>query len=283
MYIVATLHVVLGIYRVIQAYIVVENPKGPISYLYDVTLWSFRANNVLLCVMTWLGDALVIYRCYYVWSGNFWVILLPTVLLFATVGVDAFILYWWDHQLAFSATFNILPWLNSIYPLAFAQNVFTTGLIGYKIWKQHRKSVSVGIVDRGSRLGLLHILRIIIESAAVYTIQLCLLIILYALQNNFQVILQDAIVPSIGIVFVLIAVRVHNAKNRPIVMHPSLSMRTIPAWLGKDELTDVEMQDSGLSTASSGPRLDLDDNHFSSASSRPSSNRLSMLPDMEKQ
>uniref|UniRef100_A0A8H7XMF4 Uncharacterized protein n=1 Tax=Psilocybe cubensis TaxID=181762 RepID=A0A8H7XMF4_PSICU len=59
-------------------------------------------------------------------------------------------------------------------------------------------STSHGIVDRSSKLSLLHILRIIIESAMLYTIQWIVLMILYYSNNNGKVIVQNAIVPTVA-------------------------------------------------------------------------------------
>lgn len=129
-------------------------------------------------------------------------------------------------------------WMAPIYPLVLAQNVITTGLITLKIWTQYRISVTNNVVDTSSRLRLGGILRIIIESAAIYTIQMLILVIVTPLRCNVHHIVQMATVPSIGtsvvpfqeelpsispcllsppshkgIVFVLIAVRVHHSSN----------------------------------------------------------------------
>uniref|UniRef100_A0A8H7XS79 Uncharacterized protein n=1 Tax=Psilocybe cubensis TaxID=181762 RepID=A0A8H7XS79_PSICU len=71
-----------------------------------------------------------------------------------------------------------------------------------------------------------------VESAMVYTVQLFILMILYFAKSNAQVILQYAIVPSIGIVFVLIAIRVHAAKTATVYAN---GMGTIPGWLEDDD------------------------------------------------
>ena len=117
--------------------------------------------------------------------------------LYVALGVNIYTLLWFSHPLDFGKKSEIMS-LNAIYPLSLAQNVITTGLITLKIWTQHRQSSASGVVDRSSRLSLIKIIRIIIESAMVYTIQLCILIVLYFLNDTFQYIVQAAIVPSIG-------------------------------------------------------------------------------------
>jgi hypothetical protein len=84
--------------------------------------------------------------------------------------------------------------MDTIYALAFVQNIMTTGLLAYRIWQQHRKSQ--GVV--ASAISLIPLVRIIIESASIYLLNLLILIILYALDSNGQFIAQEAIVPVCG-------------------------------------------------------------------------------------
>lgn len=88
--------------------------------------------------------------------------------------------------------------MNTIYALAFVQNVMTTGLIAWRIWRQEKESVNVGIHSADSRSSLLPIVRIIIESAMIYVVELLVLIILYALKHNAQFVVQEAVVPTVG-------------------------------------------------------------------------------------
>jgi hypothetical protein len=69
----------------------------------------------------------------------------------------------------------------------------TTGLIAYRIWRQDR--MSRGIV---SSYRLIFLVRIIVESASIYVLNLLILIILYALHSNGQYVAQEAIVPVCG-------------------------------------------------------------------------------------
>jgi len=89
---------------------------------------------------------------------------------------------------------SLVHWIDTIYALAFVQNTMTTGLIAYRIWQQDRRSQ--GLVS--SSLSLIVLIRIIVESALVYVLNLLLLIILYALNSNGQFLAEEAIVPVCG-------------------------------------------------------------------------------------
>jgi len=88
-------------------------------------------------------------------------------------------------------------WMVTVYPISFAQNTITTGLIAFKIWQQHRISSSAG-AQNASSITLPKVLMIVIESAMIYTLQQLALIILYFLGSNGQYIVCGAIAPSIG-------------------------------------------------------------------------------------
>jgi len=212
MYVVATFHIIVQLYSFLRAFVFSVEPQGYLVYYLDFQRWDNMANSILLCVMSLLGDVLVIYRCYFVWSPNSWVIVPPTLLLLVCIGTSTYILYWFDHP------FNVDPkialaFLDAIYPIAFLQNVMTTGLISFKLLYQWRVSRASGVTDRGSRLNLLRILRSLVESALIYTLELLLLIIFSLRDNDFQIIVRSASMPSIGIAFVLMAVRIQAARS----------------------------------------------------------------------
>lgn len=166
--------------------------------------------------------------------------------------------------------------MGTVYPSVFAQNVITTGLIAFKIWSQHRSSASNGVIDASSRLSLIRILRIIVESAAIYTVQLLILLILYPLQSAAQFIVQSAIIPSIGktansfplylsnlvskgIVFVLIAVRVHFTSSRTRILHHTTPLGDIPNWFEDTSAT----HSTPIGTGSSSGTADSSEDKYS--------------------
>lgn len=95
--------VVLGLHRLLTAFVYRLEP--PALYFMDFRRWETVAHSSMLCIMTWLGDMLVvsisrinnlgwkwefithqIYRCWIVWHYNFLVILLPLILLIFEFG-----------------------------------------------------------------------------------------------------------------------------------------------------------------------------------------------------
>ncbi|KAF8965381.1 hypothetical protein BDZ97DRAFT_779717 [Flammula alnicola] len=230
MFLVATADIVVNLYRFIQGFVLHVDPLGPFSYFFNFGRWDALAHNAMLCIMTWLGDGLVIYRCYVIWDRKIWVTVVPVILLILSISTNAALFFWFTHPNVESPS-GVSHWMGTIYPFAFAQNTITTGMIAFKIWRQHRASVVLGVVNN-SPLNLLAIMRIVMESAMIYTLQLLVLIILFPLEQFPQLIVQSTVIPSIGIVFVLIAVRVHFSRSR--TLFAETVMATMPPWLNDD-------------------------------------------------
>lgn len=87
--------------------------------------------------------------------------------------------------------------LNVVFPINLIQNIMTTGLIAYKIWAQYRESRASGLM-MSSSLSLLSVVRIIVESALIYTVEMLALIILYYKAHAGIVVVQYILPPSIG-------------------------------------------------------------------------------------
>ncbi|KAJ2918006.1 hypothetical protein MD484_g2363, partial [Candolleomyces efflorescens] len=227
MFVTATFHEFITTYRLLRAYGWIVGPRGtPLSYYRQNLYWDNHAHSAMIGIMIWLGDALVIYRCYIIWGQKLYVVAVPLLLLLIKMGFNITLNVWFGNT--FTSYENILPIIEAVYPINFAQNVLTTGLIAYKIFKQHRTSQSIGL-NVSHRISLMHVMRIIVESALIYTFELMLLIILSFSKSPLQYVVQAAIIPSVGIVFLLIAIRVHIARDRPAA--PSVPSTVLPTWL----------------------------------------------------
>ncbi|KZP16470.1 hypothetical protein FIBSPDRAFT_1047546 [Athelia psychrophila] len=214
MFLIATVHIGVNLHRVLNAYVYEVDTIGPVAYFSDLGRWDNILQDFLNGLMTWVGDGLIIYRCYIVWHDNIYVVIFPISMVITSIIANAIVLYRYTHLgqgTVFSA--SIVHWLNAIYALAFVQNIFTTGLIAYRIYAQDKRSN--GLVA-ASQVSLGYLVRVMVESAAVYVLDILILIILYAAGSNGQFIAQDAIVPVCGIVFTLMTVRLAMATDHNI-------------------------------------------------------------------
>ncbi|PPR00800.1 hypothetical protein CVT24_000732 [Panaeolus cyanescens] len=240
MWIVAAFHLGLSLHRLLRVYILeLENP-GPRVFirLLDPSGWDTLTHMCLVAIMVWLADILVVYRTYIVWNRNLWVIALPLLLDCGNLIVNIMGMYWYTHPEVRSIE-DAMPLYLTIYPLVFAQNVLTTGLLSYKIWAQHYESVAHGLEKTEGSHTLGYVARIMTEAALVYTVELLVVIILTSIGHPASPMVVLLTVPSIGIVFVLMAVRIHfGGTNSSVAKGGTVS--NIPNWM-RSSGGDIEL------------------------------------------
>ncbi|TFK18227.1 hypothetical protein FA15DRAFT_730831 [Coprinopsis marcescibilis] len=228
MFIIITFHNCSNIYSMVKAYAYGTTLAEPVTILRDLDNWFVFAFPLILSLVIWIADILVTYRCWLIWQRNYWVIIVPSLLLLASIIVHSINLAWF-------ATSNraLLPIVrytsDANFPLHFVQNIITTGLISFKIWYQHSLVRRVGVVVNGG-LNLMNIVRIIIESALIYTITMLIMVILFLARHPAAVIFQHALVPITGMVFLLVAIRTHSARGD----QAADTVDVIPSWMHKD-------------------------------------------------
>ncbi|KAF9459782.1 hypothetical protein BDZ94DRAFT_986516 [Collybia nuda] len=238
MYMVATFDIALNLYRLLHAFIWSPAHSGPRSYFVNVRRWDHVVNSLNYCIMVWLGDVLVLYRCFIVWDQSYVAIMVPTLFMLLSSATNAAIMFWFAHPPNVSMPL-LIAWIDSIYVVNLVQNMLTTGLIVFKILRQHHLSSTAGARCIGS-LRLTHIVRILIESALVYTIQLIILIVLHLRRHNAQFIVQYAIIPTIGIVFNLISVRTHMTEPWDAQTTRTDILADLPRWVDDQSSSATE-------------------------------------------
>ncbi|TFK25796.1 hypothetical protein FA15DRAFT_617035 [Coprinopsis marcescibilis] len=233
MFILIVIHNISVVYKMIRAYaLYVNSPVGvPVVYFQDFSQWDNFIHAVIGGLLTWIGDVLVIYRCFLIWRRNYYVIAFPAFLLAVSVATTIVNWYWFQNPTSIPYS-TMEPFMKVIFPVNLAQNLITTGLIAYKIYKQHRETRASGLV-LASTVDLFTIARIVVESAAVYTFEVFIMIILFYMTHPGLVVIQHMIVPTMGIVFLLLAIRTHVAKNDAArTQYPTNSV--FPSWMAGD-------------------------------------------------
>ncbi|KAF6750089.1 hypothetical protein DFP72DRAFT_1072704 [Ephemerocybe angulata] len=255
MFLLISLHNASNVWRMIHAYATIPEtdtaPAAPVNYLRKCTNWDCYLFMVTQFLLTLTADILVIYRCYIVWHRSIRVIIPSCLLVLLSVGFTLFWLWWFKHPLYYPRDAT-RPYLGVHYPINFAQNILTTGLIAYRIWTHHLKSKKAGIHSEAGT-SLVMVLRIIVESAMIWTIEMLLLIILYYRKSTSIDIVQHAMIPSIGIVFSLMAVRTHLAREEAASSHGKSgggastggSAYVLPSWFDRSQ---NRTRDKGISS-----------------------------------
>jgi len=204
LYALATAHLTIDAYRSVKAFIAYRDaPGGPIAYLNNLSSASNLIKDSFYGIQTLLGDFCLIYRCSVIWQHNIWIIILPIFLWIscAVTGVGFIIS---DSKMSPEAqVFSLARWLAAFFAATLATNVICTSMIAFRIW----------FVDQAcgkyseTKSTLKPMLAVVIESGAIYSVSLTILLAIYLSDSLAYLILSQAISPIIGIVFSMIIVR----------------------------------------------------------------------------
>jgi len=176
---------VIGIWIHIYTTFVV-NGKDPLAYLNLIRSPAKTIIQTGQVGAILLADALVVYRTFVVWNNNIYVIMIPCMTFVATftsgvsfvrlqhlTGVDTSVF----------AT-AITKWTVAFLLCSFVTTVYSTGLITYKLTSAQTKLRQHGVSTSGS---LSHrIMRIIVESAALYSLNHLLYAVLYEVKTQVE-------------------------------------------------------------------------------------------------
>jgi len=178
-----------------------------------------------------LADALVVYRTFILWSNNIYVIVIPFLTFVATFTSGASFVslqHRTDVETSIFAT-AVTQWTVSFLLCSFATTMYSTGLITYKLVNTQRNLRQHGISTSG---GLSHrIMRIIVESAALYSLNHLLYAVLYEAKNQVESTPSFLEATVASITCSLIIVRSEEAINHPQTLPTSLG-----SYPSKDQL-----------------------------------------------
>ncbi|KAH9895889.1 hypothetical protein C8Q73DRAFT_456158 [Cubamyces lactineus] len=211
----ATAEMAVNITRIFEGFVTKGPfvPGGPEAWFSVVSDPTFVAKSVLYNVQTLILDAVVIYRTYVVWQSGL-VVLLPCIgwcgLLAGSVGLNVALVNSSKHM---GDVFAVQTgrWITAVYALTLGTNLSSTMLLAGRIWTVARRSAQY----RSSNI-FSPVLRVIIESGAIYSMTITAALISFVVKSNGVYILLDMISPIISIVYNMLIIRMGIASDRSI-------------------------------------------------------------------
>jgi len=203
------------LYHVLEAFVFYTGSGGAAAELDAISNWVnvLRSSNNFL--QTLIADGALIYRCYVIYSRSWIIIALPTLIWMADTAVSVVEIYYTstiDMSTSLPDASKPQPFAKSYILLAFVQNVMTTGLIVYRIWRIHSASAryfsTTSRGSGGSGMALARVNRILVESALLYTIFVTLTLIVEFANSNGVYGVSSLMVQIAGVQFDLIIIRV---------------------------------------------------------------------------
>jgi len=152
-----------------------------------------------------VSDFVMVYRMYHIYDRSLLACILPSIATVALVPISCGIMDQF-RKVETPGDFKIADrWMAAYYSVTLFSNVFISIAIGLRLWKVHRAAVEVGIAGKHSLVP--RVMRVLVESAALWTLCISFNFISYLLKSNLKFAFRNLTGPVIGICFCLIAVR----------------------------------------------------------------------------
>jgi len=210
--------------------------------------WDVYAFIIILTFIGWITDVIMIFRVFLVWSRNFYVIILPCAVLIVSMCAGTFNFWYSKHPTEFP-TDKAQLFRGLFFPMSMINSMLTTGLISLRIWMQHRRmNAATGKSGTpGGQTSLFLVLRIVIESAMIWTAHMIIICVMFYTEHQAVIIVKHSALPSAGVVFALIAIRTQYARVANETSETSDRTRSkfgIPAWLTGNDTSQSRTTDA---------------------------------------
>ncbi|KAI0346626.1 hypothetical protein BDW22DRAFT_1323122 [Trametopsis cervina] len=233
----STLDVALGMRHILDAFIFYTGPGGADEEFADISYWVNVMKTVDTQVMALIGDAMLIYRCFIIYSHKWTVIMLPLI-MWAADAAFSVVIIWISATLRQDAVIStqvlLKPFLYSFFCVTIILNLLTTGLIIFRIWGTNKHSAPYISHQpqtrpaRRPRTRLESVMRIILESGMLYQASVIATFICALVGSNAIYGVSDVMVVAVGISFNLIIIRVDRANNPSTTSQASPSIVSAP-------------------------------------------------------
>ncbi|KAJ8092339.1 hypothetical protein PM082_023942 [Marasmius tenuissimus] len=206
-------HWLCGIIRLFDALTQSGNAE---AYYADISHPTQLAKNIFLSSSAVIGDALIIYRLWIVWTRKYYIVVFPIVSLLATTASGIIVAYFYRLSPPGTIVFSgrIAHWIIVESITSTCINVYCSTLISWRIWKQMRQS-SAYVSPASSNRPLSKVLIVFIESAALYALWQLVFLILLFLRSNIQFTFVDGYPVIAGISFMSINARMYLSTWSP--------------------------------------------------------------------
>ncbi|KIP04873.1 hypothetical protein PHLGIDRAFT_120351 [Phlebiopsis gigantea 11061_1 CR5-6] len=174
-FVLITIYLVIDFIRVVSAF--AENtgtPDAALRYYDSIDLRQRFVRVFAYSLLTLITDAIIVYRTYIVWARNLYICAVPALLVVTDL---AFAIWVLDSLMRNNGPVPLSTYyatrVKYYYIITLVVNVTCSALISWKIWSTHRALAKSAIAG----VRFLGVMAVILESAAVYS---CLLIVLIA-------------------------------------------------------------------------------------------------------
>ncbi|KAJ3795664.1 hypothetical protein GGU11DRAFT_212782 [Lentinula aff. detonsa] len=244
----STFDVSLGLMHSIEAFIFYTGPGGSAARFTGLTDWVniLKTCNVVFGKV--ISDGILIYRCWTICNRSIVIIIFPILLWMGYLGTGIFVIYLEasagnPRVLLTGGLSKLTPSITAGWTMSLANNIITTGIIVYRIWRVDRTNALYGIQTQESslqgthglfgrskrrRTKLQNVIRIIIESGLMYTTIAFITFITFVVGSNSFYPTSDAELQILSIAFNLIIIRISTRPSSSESYHSASAQLAAP-------------------------------------------------------
>ncbi|KZO99346.1 hypothetical protein CALVIDRAFT_378428 [Calocera viscosa TUFC12733] len=261
-FVLTTLDVVLQCNRLLLGLLFTPPGLSPDAYFSGSGTWTYALQLSALMTNILVADAVLLYRVWVVWGKRWPFIVVNSILWCAVLGSTIRVIQLEvegvRNPLDFANLLMLDHWAVVVPALSLGHTVLATGLIAVRLFQVERT------VSAYTRKSLFPVMRIVVESGAIYAILMLVETVTLATSSAASLLFSQLIPPAIGITFALIVCRVGLAisdsaplphSNGP---YPSKSVnvsvkRTVDTHEAYDSPSVMEEGDDTLELKGLGP------------------------------
>ncbi|KAF9460444.1 hypothetical protein BDZ94DRAFT_1169596 [Collybia nuda] len=181
--------------NIVDAFINYTGPGGPTHVFSNLSDWVTVSRGFSYGVQTLLGDSILIYRCWMIYLEKWLVVIFPILMWFGifVCVLAACIIESNLGQSSFTAK-ELAPFGTGFVSLTLSLNIIVTSMIAFRIWQTYTHSAKYINTDSTSgHPTMKRVMLTIIESGAIYSTALLVLLGAFVSKHTANVPLTDAV------------------------------------------------------------------------------------------
>jgi len=193
----ATLHLIADWYRNIYALTSLDTREEARIWLAETKNWSYPLKDFVYGLSTCIGDALLVFRCYYVWNRRLLPIIVPTICFFATLATGNLVVY---YEIKGKNPYSD-PHLNKAiigaWSVFILNNVSSTALILLRLWMVRRAAATTTSPKHPTT----PVVKMLLETGVVYCLSTIVVLVLFVYKPGAQLIVLNSISSLMPLLF----------------------------------------------------------------------------------
>ncbi|KAH7929997.1 hypothetical protein BV22DRAFT_1141549 [Leucogyrophana mollusca] len=246
MFVVSTLDLAMGLYRILLAFVQYTGPGGAEQILTDISKWFNVGKTACVLLQSTIGDTMLIYRCWVVYNRSYKAIAFPALVWLGGTASYIYAMHIMGnlHEVHSSVSeSHIEPYITAFFGLTigFIYSASTNhnnnalfplispGLLVWRIWRVDRqRDLLATYSSHRPPSSLRRVMRSIIESGVLYTVFTLITFITYTARSNSSYIASAAELQVVGIAFNLIIIRAARHKDEEDAIGSTTRVQSCP-------------------------------------------------------